>query len=208
MTAYSSTPKLDYSALSPPAGPAAVPSELPSWVKIFRLPAWVRQVGEVLVVSLWLILILAALWSVSSQILRWLFHKMDDAEGASYEPMSGAFREDLLRLLRMIRRRVARLFAYFQRKGRAAPSPSPEAASIRRIYRQLLDRAASAGCPRHVSQTPGEYLRTLIQWRPQERGELFIITEEYVLARYGPPFPAKGRLARMVEAWSRLKRVL
>ena len=198
-------PQPDYSTLSPPAGPAAVPSEPPSWVQIFRLPEWVRQVGEVLVVSLWLILILAALWSVSSQILGWLFHKLDEAEGASYEPMSGAFREDLLRLLRMIRRQFARLFTYFQGKGQAAPSPSPDAASIRRIYRRLLDRAASAGCPRHASQTPGEYLRTLTQWRPEGQGELSLITEEYVLARYGPPSPAKDRLARMVAAWARLK---
>jgi len=201
-------PPSDYGTLSPPAGPAAIPAEPPAWVQIFRLPDWVRQAGQVVVVSLWLILILAALWSVSSQILNWLLHKLDHGEGAAYEPMSGAFREDLLHLIRMILRLFSRLFAFFRRKGKRSPSVSAEAASVRRIYRQLLDRAASAGCPRHASQTPGEYLRTLIQWRPEAHGELSFITEEYVLARYGPPFPAKDGLERMVDAWDKLKRLI
>lgn len=201
-------PPSDYGTPSTPPGPAAVPAEPPSWVQLFRLPEWVRRVGQVVVVSLWLILILAALWSVSSQILHWLFHRLNPHEEASYEPLSGAFREDLLRLLRMIRRLFSRLSAYFRRKGKRSPSASAEAVSVRRIYRQLLDRAASAGCPRHASQTPGEYLRTLIRWRPEAHQELSSITQAYVLARYGPSFPAKDRLERMVEAWDRLKRLI
>jgi hypothetical protein len=105
----------------------------------------------------------------------------------------------------MILNLFSRLFSYFRWKGNKSPSPSPEAASVRRIYRQLLERAASAGFPRHASQTPGEYLRTLIQWRPEAHGELSFITRQYVLARYGPPFPARDGLERMVDAWDRLK---
>jgi hypothetical protein len=198
-------PKSDYVIVSPPAGPAALPPEPPTWVQLFRLPEWVRQVGQGVVVSLWLVLILAALWSVSSQVLHWLLHKLDHNEGATYEPISGAFREDLMHLLRMILNLLSRLFAHFRPKAHGKISGSTEAASVRRIYRQLLDRAASAGCPRHISQTPGEYLRTLVQWRPEAQGELSFITEEYVLARYGPPFPAKGILERMVDTWDRLK---
>jgi len=198
-------PASDYGTLSPPAGPAAVPAEPPSWVQIFRLPEWVRQAGQVVVVSLWLILILAALWSVSSQILHWLLHKLDHQEGASYEPLSGALRQDLLHLLRVTLNLFSRLFSYFRWKGKTSPAVSAEAASVRRIYRQLLERAATAGFPRHASQTPGEYLRTLIQWRPEAHGELSLITRQYVLARYGPPFPARDGLERMVDAWDRLK---
>jgi hypothetical protein len=201
-------PPSDYGALSPPAGPAAIPADPPSWVQIFRLPEWVRQVGQVMVVSLWLFLFLAALWSLSSQILHWLLHKLDHQEGASYEPMSGAFREDLLHLLRVVLNLFSRLFTYFRRKSKRGPAISPEATSVRRIYRQLLDRAASAGFPRHASQTPGEYLHTLIQWRPEAHGELSFITEAYVLARYGPSFPAKEALESMAQAWDRLKTLL
>jgi hypothetical protein len=198
-------PQPDYGSMSPPAGPAAVPSEPPSWVQIFRLPEWVRQVGQVVVVSLWLILILAALWSLSSQILHWLLHRLDHNEGATYEPMPGAFMEDLLHLLRMILKRLSRALAFFRPKARTKPAASGEAESVRRVYRQLLDRAASRGCPRLASQTPAEYLRTLVEWRPEAHGELAFITEEYVLARYGPISPAKDKLERIANAWHRLK---
>jgi hypothetical protein len=201
-------PQPNYVAMSPPPGPAAVPAEPPLWVQIFRLPDWVRQVGQVVVASLWLILILAALWSASSQILHWILHRRDHHEGASYEPLSGAFREDLLNLLRIILSPFLRLFIWLRRKGKEKPSLSPEAASVRRIYRQLLDRADSAGCPRQAAQTPGEYLSTLIQWRPEARRELSLITEAYVLARYGPSSPLKDRLEGMMEAWGRLRRLL
>ena len=176
-------------------------------MKFLRLPDWVRQVGQIVVSSLWLVLILGALWSLSSQIIHWLRHKLDHSEGASYEPISGAFREDLMHLLRMILNRIARIVQFFRRNRVGHDSISREAASVRQIYRQLLDWASSAGCPRHAAQTPGEYLLTLTGWFPEGRLEFSLITEQYVVVRYSPFLPTKDALERMVKTWDQLKRL-
>jgi hypothetical protein len=197
-------PKTDPGSM-PPLGPPVVPGEPPSWVKLLRLPEWVRPVGQIVVSSLWLILILAALWSLSSQIIHWLRHKLDHDEGASYEPISGAFREDLMHLLRMIWNRVSRLIRFFRRNRVGHDSISREAESVRQIYRHLLDWAASAGCPRGAAQTPGEYLLALTRWFPEGRLELSLITEQYVVVRYSPFLPTRDVLENMVKTWDRLK---
>lgn len=192
-----------------PGGGSAIPSEPPSWVKIFILPAWFRRVAQVVVGSLWLALILAALWSLSSQIFRWLRQKMNPNEGATIEPISGAFREDLLHLLRSLLEWIARIFPFlFRRKGeRSVPVPE-EAASVRRIYRQLLEKAGAAGCPRHTAQTPAEYLQALVDWRPEARREFSFITLEYVSVRYGRSLPEKENLEQTLEAWNRLRALI
>jgi hypothetical protein len=198
-------PKSDSAFLPPPGGPPPIPGEPPAWVKLLRLPEWVRRVGQIVVSSLWLILILAALWSVSSQIIHWLRYKLDHDEGASYEPMSGAFREDLMHLLRMILNRISWIVRIFRRNRVGHDPVSREAESVRQIYRHLLDWAASAGCPRHAAQTPGEYLLALTQWFPEGRLELSLITEQYVVVRYSPFLPTKEILENMVKTWDRLK---
>jgi hypothetical protein len=77
-----------------------VPAEPPGWVKLIRLPEWVRRVGSIAMVTVWMILILAALWSVSSQILHWLRQRLEGMSEVEVEPMSGAFLDDLLHLVK------------------------------------------------------------------------------------------------------------
>jgi hypothetical protein len=84
---------------------------------------------------------------------------------------------------------------------------SPEVKSVREIYRQFLDWAASAGCPRHVAQTPREYLRTLVEWLPAARWEFSFITHQYVYVRYSSSLPTEDGLDRLAEAWKRLRRM-
>jgi hypothetical protein len=105
-----------------PAMPAmpAPPPESPSWVKLLRMPEWVRRVGSVVMVMIWMILILAAVWSVSSQIIHWLRQRLESMSEVEVEPMSGAFLDDLLHLFRALFLLVARFFGFvfrpFQRK--------------------------------------------------------------------------------------------
>jgi hypothetical protein len=200
-------PKPEPVAVPPFQVPQPIPAEPPSWVKIFRIPAWFRTVGQIVVSGLWVGLILAALWSLSSQIIHWLRQKLDHGEGVSYEPMSGAFKEDILRLLQFILSRIARVFTFLRGKKKEGGPVSPEVKSVRQIYLQLLDWAASAGCPRHAAQTPREYLRTLIEWLPEARWEFSFITHQYVYVRYGSSPPTKDGLDRLAEAWGRLRRV-
>jgi hypothetical protein len=198
-------PKPGPVAIPPFEVPQPIPAQPPSWVKIFRIPHWVRAVAQVVVSGIWVGLILAALWSLSSQIIHWLRQKLDHGEGVSYEPMSGAFREDILRLLQLILSRITRLLAFFRGKKKEAGPVSREVKSVRQIYRQLLGWAASAGCPRHTAQTPREYLHTLIEWLPEARWEFSFITHQYVYVRYSSSLPAANSLDRLAEAWNRIR---
>jgi hypothetical protein len=49
-----------------PSSPQA-PAEPPVWTKLFQIPEWVRRVGSFVMFGIWIIL--AAIWSVSSQII-------------------------------------------------------------------------------------------------------------------------------------------
>lgn len=195
-----------------PAMPAmpAPPPESPSWVKLFRLPEWVRRVGSVVMVCIWMILILAAIWSVSSQIIRWLRQRLEGMSEVEVEPMSGAFLDDLLYLFKWLFLLTGRFFRFvlrpFRRK-RKMPEVSAEISSIRTIYRRMLDWAATLGCPRDVTLTPLEYLKVLSDRIPEAGHEVSIITHQYVLVRYGDYQPTRDTLGRVKATWERLRAV-
>jgi hypothetical protein len=195
-----------------PAMPAmpAPPSEPPSWVKLFRLPEWVRRVGSFMMVSIWIILILAAIWSVSSQIIHWLRQRLEGMSEVEVEPMSGAFLDDLLHLFKGLFLLSLRFFRFLFRPflhKRRIQAASPEISSIRMIYRRMMDWAGSAGCPRNAAQTPHEYLRALIQWLPEAGQDFALITNQYVLVRYGDYLPSHGTLEQLKTTWEKLRQV-
>jgi hypothetical protein len=185
-----------------------VPAEPPVWTKLFRIPDWVRRVGSMVMVTIWMILILAALWSVSSQILHWLRQRLEGMSEVEVEPMSGAFFDDLLHLLKGLLLLASRFFRFLSqpfRHKRRVHAASPEISSIRAIYRRMMDWAASAGCPRNVAQTPYEYLRVLAQWLPEAGEDFAFITNHYVLVRYGDCFPSHGTLDQVKTTWEKLR---
>jgi hypothetical protein len=193
-----------------PAMPAMPPPppESPSWVKLLRMPEWVRRVGSIVMVIIWMILILAAIWSVSSQIIHWLRQRLESMTEVEVEPMSGAFLDDLLHLFKGLFLLAARFFRFvfrpFRHK-RKRKAVSPEISSIRTIYRRMLDWAASAGCPRNAAQTPHEYLKVLAQWLPEVGQDFAVITNHYVLVRYGDYLPTHDTLGQVKATWEKLR---
>ncbi len=199
-----------------PMNPSAMPSmppapaDPPVWIKLFRIPEWVRRVGSFVMVSIWIILILAAIWSVSSQIIHWLRQRLESMNEFEVEPMSGAFLDDLFHLFKGLFLLASRFFRFLfgpfrpKRRMRAA---SPEVSSIRTIYRRMMDWAASAGCPRNVAQTPHEYLHALAQWLPEAGQDFALITNQYVLVRYGDSLPSHGTLDQVKTTWEKLRHV-
>ncbi len=193
-----------------PAMPAmpAPPPEGPSWVKLLRMPEWVRRVGSIVMVIIWMILILAAIYSVSSQIIHWLRQRLESMSEVEVEPMSGAFLDDLLHLFKGLLLLATRFFHFvfrpFRRK-RKMKAVSPEISSIRTIYRRMLDWAASAGCPRNAAQTPHEFLKVLEQWLPEVRQDFAVITNHYVLVRYGDYLPSHDTLEQIKMTWEKLR---
>lgn len=193
-----------------PAMPAmpAPPPEGPSWVKLLRMPEWVRRVGSIVMVIIWMILILAAIYSVSSQIIHWLRQRLESMSEVEVEPMSGAFLDDLLHLFKALLLLAARFFRFifrpFRRK-RTVKAVSPEISSIRTIYRRMMDWAASAGCPRHVAQTPYEFQRVLARWLPEAGEDFAFITNHYALVRYGDCLPSHDTLEQIKMTWEKLR---
>jgi hypothetical protein len=167
-------------------------------------------VGSIVMIVIWMMLILAAIYSVSSQIIHWLRQRLEGMSEVEVEPMSGAFLDDLLHLFKALLLLAARFFRFvfrpFRRKGKMK-AVAPEISSIRTVYRRMLDWAASAGCPRNASQTPHEYLKVLVQWIPEAGQELVVITDQYALARYGDFPPSHDTLDQIKATWERLRQV-
>ena len=190
-----------------PAMPAA-PPESPSWVKLFRMPEWVRRVGSLVMVSIWIILILAAIWSVSSQIIHWLRQRLESMSEVEVEPMSGAFLDDLLYLFKSLFLLFARFFRFLFRpfwRNRKLKAMSAEISSIRTIYRRMLEWAAALGCPRNAAQTPLEYLKVLSERLPEAGQDATVITNQYILVRYGDYQPSHDTLGLVKVTWEKLR---
>ena len=196
-------------ALAPAVSRPAPEMEPNAFVKLLRIPESVRKVSGFIMVCTWLGLVLLALWRVSTQIFEWLRQRFSNNEGAEVEPISGAFGEDLVRLFKAVMSLLSKWIRYlgspFGRPAGRGDMP-PEARTVREVYRQMLLWAASRGCPRDPSQTPWEYLHRLLGWIPEAKGELGLLTEHYVRARYGPRAPAQGELQRLKDDWRKLKK--
>jgi hypothetical protein len=81
------------------------------------------------------------------------------------------------------------------------------AASIRRIYRQMCQTAASSGYPRLEAETPYEYLSALASVWPDHTDEIRLITEAFVRVRYGEIPESETELDEIRQAWARLAAV-
>ncbi|MCP5096545.1 MAG: DUF4129 domain-containing protein [Chloroflexi bacterium] len=79
------------------------------------------------------------------------------------------------------------------------------AASIRRVYRQMLAAADASGYPRLDSETPYEYLKTLQEAWPDHHQQTQIITSAYINVRYGEIPETEAELDAILAAWDQLE---
>lgn len=194
-------PEPEPSELPPPAPPA--PEMEPSaGFKLWSMPESVRRFLQ----SGWSILFfgifLVALWRISTDIFRWLRRRFPGRAGAEYEAMPGAFRADLLSWLKRI---VLGLFGVRRLFQRGKRPTMPEVASVRELYRRFLRWTAAGGYPRHIYQTPHEYLYTLADLLPEARQDLAFMTQQYVSARYGTLPQTEDELRQLRESWRKVK---
>jgi len=202
-----------FASLLPEPGPAKPPPPVPvmpepevsEGFKLWTMPEALRsglQIG-------WLVLFvggfLFAMWRISSDIFGWLRRRLANMAGAEFEPMPGAFRADLLGLLKRLLFKLLGLGRRFRLETRAEPL-LPRIASVRQIYRQFLHWAAAAGFPRQVSQTPHEYLYELAGRMPEARVDLDLITQQYARARYGAWQLTDDELHQLKQSWYNVKR--
>ncbi|PKN65102.1 MAG: hypothetical protein CVU57_11870 [Deltaproteobacteria bacterium HGW-Deltaproteobacteria-15] len=193
-----------------PLPPSSGADRDPSFIaRMFRIPESVRRVASMIVSGIWICLFLAAMWSLSSSLIKWLLQRVSLSNGMEVETLSGAFREDLIALLKAVVRNMDRLFSMFlglfglKRIRRIA---SPENVSVRSVYKQLLRWASRKGVPRPRAQTPGEYLDLLAKKLPGGYDEFSLITSGYIEARYSKALPPPGTIERIVASWKALRR--
>jgi hypothetical protein len=163
-----------------------------------------------LVSAFWVVLFAVCLWRMASQIAGWLRRQMNGMEGAQIETFPGSFRQDVLRWLRYICRRVAGWMDWLSyaigRKTLTEATPA-ETAAVRRVYRRLLSWSAGGGCPRGRHQTPHEFLGALCDWLPQARAQLTLITEQYSAVRYGGRRPDPGAIKTVEQTYQEVRRI-
>jgi hypothetical protein len=187
--------------LTPVPGVETVPSEE---FELWTMPEAVRTGLGIGWMVLFGGLIVLAIWRISSDIFRWLRRRLASMAGAEYEPLPGAFRADLLSLLKRIGSNLLSLILRFRRGAGREPGFAG-VASVRQVYRWLLRWASTGGCPRGMSQTPYEYCSALAGLLPEAQGDLELITQGYVRARYGASLPDEGESARLSQAWHRVR---
>ncbi len=181
-----------------------MPPIQPEQGKPLAIPKWMRS-SLLFTISVFCIgMVLLALWRITSDVFYWLRRKLADMADAEFEPIPGALKADLLSVLKLLLFRLVKLMFFFRLRHKQGAA-SPEAVSVRRIYRQLLRWAAECGYPRHISQTPYEYYRTLKSLLPDADRDLKFITQQYVRARYGISLSAENTPNILSQAWHRIK---
>jgi len=189
----------------PMGGGAGAAAQNPSVVAdLMQIPDYVRRVAAFIVAAFWVVLFGVCLWRMASQVAAWLRRQMSDLDGAEAEALRGAFRQDLLRLLSRVLRRLRGWMAwlgYAFGRGRPAGMLPTEAAAVRRLYRSLLAWSAAGGCPRRRHQTPHEFLGRLCDWLPEARTKLALITEHYTEVRYGGRRPDAEVVKLLESTW-------
>jgi len=80
------------------------------------------------------------------------------------------------------------------------------AASIRRIYAQMVASASRRGFPRPGSDTPFEYLPTLVKSWPAMEPQIEAITGAYVRAHYGELPETAEELHSIRTTWDQIRR--
>lgn len=94
-----------------------------------------------------------------------------------------------------------------RKKKSARPRTHNAAAeSIRKIYAALVARAADAGLPRRVAETPYEFEPRLEKQWLENSDDIRAITEAYVAVHYAEEEASATRVNEVREAWERLKR--
>ncbi len=176
-----------------------------SWLSQFnfdRATAFFEYLARLKPLYLWGILGLLVA-AILLGLRRYIF-RGDSLDGA--EMQAEPIDEDLLQLLRSTLGRgldkLADNLDDILRLRRARRLLA--AARIRRIYAMLLGLNARLDNPRPASRTPLEFLPQMEQLFPALSNELTIITDTYLLVRYGGTPESAEDLVRVETAWRRV----
>lgn len=150
------------------------------------------------------VLVLVMIWRLTLQLFAWARRRTDRGD-VRVEHLRGAFRADLLNLLRRLISWVKALSLLGRIRQRATEKMVPSI-SVRRLYTEMVRWGARSGIPRMPSQTPLEYLDVLCAAFPAYRSEVMLITQGYVRARYAAQVLNEEDVQQLKASRRRLKR--
>ena len=174
----------------------------------FQIPENVRRIAGYVYMGIWLVLILLALRTIASQIFNWLQRAISGAPEVEIETLPGAFRKDLLRMLKKLGFWLARFYGQLKKRIQKffhSVSADNDLLNVRQTYMQLLKLAHKSGIIRNDFQTPFEYQFDLIRWLPDARGEIEFITCQYVASRYSRQKPGEQTAKLVKQYWLQIK---
>jgi len=180
-------------------------SDLQDFYRGLPIPALLKRGLYIAWVAIFLGMLLYALWIVCSQVLAWLRRRMDMGEGAELESLDMGFLSELAAFMRQMFARActmaARLVsAVLRTGGRGQP------ATVRTVYAGFVRWAGRKVLAREPWQSPYEYMSALAEYLPAATLDLAMVTEPYVLARYGRHEPDDGIVEEMIGACTRIRR--
>lgn len=186
-----------------------IPEMRSSYAGGFSIPEIFKKVFRFFFSLFWIMLFLIVFWRISTAIANWLRIKLNHSLQIEFETIPGALKADLILFFKTLHYRLAALFSKiktllgFSLKEKVA---SRSLSSVRFVYRDLLKWSDFRGYQRKQFQTPDEFLTTLVQWLPEQKENLALITQTYVADRYGPESFSKEQLLEIKEKWKQVKR--
>ncbi len=163
--------------------------------------------GDPLVVAIGLVLLALIVGAVAYGIYRALpqISRRQMAAGFVEERRSVWSASELWRVfvtwLRSLGRRSTAVAVTAIRRTRRRVFGEYPADPVRRVYAQLLRRAAANGLPRPADVTPGEYQARLIDRWPAGSAHFAMLTDAYILRRYGETTFAQAQIDDLKVHW-------
>ena len=185
-------------SMMPLAQKPANPEEI---ANLLRIPPAVRFWLQILVGSLFFVMILAALWSVSRQILE-SFLRRKNGIRADVRSLRGSYLQSIIALMKNTVATFAKKlqWLYIRLRGR-----NNDSLTMKFIYGQILRWAAMDGYRQKVSQTPYELFPQLSSWLPEAAVELNFITNQFVNVHYGEVKLDEDILQQAWESYKKIK---
>ena len=175
----------------------------------FRNPlldlTWLKNVAEFVFLAATSTIVGMALFRTLTDLVAWLRRRFARNAAPAVESSDYGFLDDLKVLFLALFSWLKRLLGFLTKKPKEGPRVSPEAKTVREIYRRFLIWGRAKGSPKDGGATPYEYQAQMSRILPERQDELGLLTEAYVLVRYGGINPGP-ELIRMVRvSWRKIK---
>ena len=189
----------------PQHGAAAPNLALPTEKNPLLDLAWLRHVAEFVFIAATSAIVGMALFRTLTDLVAWLRRKFARNVNVAVTSSDYGFLDDLKALFLALFSWLAKLMSFLWKRPEKGPEVSPEAKTVREIYRRFLIWGRSKGTPRETGTTPYEYQARMSLVLPERRDDLSLLTEAYVLVRYGGVIPGPELIRLVRAAWRKIK---